>query len=216
MRLRFSVRILLLFTVAIAATFYCVVQGNRRRFAEQKLCTIAKPFDPDVNGYSESMLFGENSDLIPLRGLLVDCELADVEQYLAEAKSIEELELDGIAFDAPRLSRVVAKLPNLRRLELRKCMVTADKTTRLRSETLAYFVIRESTFQGDDKVLFDFPGLVSLDVYGSNVKSFKQFHSCNSIQDIFIVDSPGVILSDADRARLPWLRRYLYNGVSHL
>lgn len=215
-RLRFSVRFLLLCTVASAATFYCVVQGNRRRFAEQRLCAIAKPFDPDVNGYSESPIFGENNDLIPLRGLLVDCELADVEQYLAEAKSIEELELEGIAFDAFRLSRVVTKLPNLRRLELRKCVVTADKTTRLRSATLVNLEIRESTFQDDGKVMFEFPDLVSLDIYDSNITSFKQFHSCNAIQDVFIVDSPGAVLSDADRARLPLLRRYLYNGVSHL
>lgn len=215
-RLRFSVRILLLLTAGVAAVCYCIAQWRRTRFAEQQLCAIATPFDPDVNGYSTDPIIGNEYSCDPLRGLLVQCELIDVEEYLVEAKSLEELEFEGIAFDASRLSRVIAKLPILRRLELRKCVVTADKTTRLRSATLVNLEIRESTFQDDGKVMFEFPDLVSLDIYDSNITSFKQFHSCNAIQDVFIVDSPGAVLSDADRARLPLLRRYLYNGVSHL
>lgn len=216
MRFRYSVRILVLLTVIVAAICYHFEQWRRRRFAEEQLCAIATPFDPDVNGYSKDPLFVQDHNCDPLRGLLVRCEFSDVEKHLVDAIFLEELILEGSNIDASRLSKVVATLPNLRKMEITECEIASIETISLRSATLASFVVSGSKFHGKKRILFDFPNLVSLHIADSNLESLNQFYLCKAIQELYVAASPGVMLTDADRAHLPELRRYVCNGVSHL
>lgn len=212
LRFRFSVRVLLALTTVVAAVCLYIAQWNRIRFAEQQLCAIATPFDPNVNGYSEDSLFGVDDNFTPLRGLLVRCELNDVEKYLVDANSLEELEFVGIELDASRLSRVVGELPRLKRLTLRECRIVASKTACLRSATLACIEIGDADFQDHGRMTFDCPALTSLDIYDSSIRSLSAFHACSAIRELFISDSTGVAPVEPERGRFPNLRRYLLNG----